>query len=93
MVDLSNVTIGDRVKIVDEWTKEDLSYRVNPEGGMDHWRGQILTVREVWDDRCLMVEDKDEWKGNGWSWFPELLDMVVEDFVIRFDEDEFMSMI
>ena len=72
MIDLKELQIGDRVKIVDQWVEPHYE---NPGGKMDHWLGQVMTVCAFNDNTdgnglsVSMVEDRDAWYG-GWSWYP-----------------------
>lgn len=61
---------GDKVRIVNERT-----FYMEPCGEMDHWLGKIMTVREVVDGACAikMVEDIDEFEGDGWFWDEEMI--------------------
>lgn len=59
--------VGDKVLIVSEWVK---GCRENPDGEMDKWLGKVMTIRAIKDDRYLMMEDKHEFTGRGWYWFP-----------------------
>ena len=77
MVDIRTLSVGDRVKIVDEWCDGCFA---NGEGEMNHWLGEVMTVRYIDDspgEHCVkMVEDEDEFFG-GWSWFPAAIDRIV----------------
>lgn len=64
---------GDKVRIVDKRTEY-----MEPFGEMDHWLGKIMTVREMvfvkyngWTSK--MVEDIDEFEGDGWYWDAEMI--------------------
>lgn len=71
---------GDKVRIV----KEKRGDNWNLDGKMDKWLGKVMTVRgeqkalggEVY---LLMKEDKDEFDGYGWHWYPEMIKCKVED--------------
>ena len=57
--------VGDRVVIVDKWSPFTGE---NQYGLMDHWLGQVMTIKDV-QTRCYkMVEDQKEHAGFGWSW-------------------------
>lgn len=59
---------GDRVRIVDQWAS-DGSCRENPNGCMDHWLGQVMTIDRVNESTYRMVEDIGErLDGRGWFW-------------------------
>ena len=59
--------VGDKVKIryfnkiPDHW---------NSHGRMNHWMGQIVTIREIFndDEKYRIEEDKKEHYGIGWCW-------------------------
>ena len=75
MIQISELSVGMRVKIVDKWVAGS---RHNPQGGMDCYLGSVVTVAEIhsnsWDRDISIEED------NGrWSWQPDMLDYVVED--------------
>ena len=58
--------VGDRVRIVDQWVEGCCQ---NTDGRMDHWLGQIMTIRDVRCDSYKMEEDKEEsYRGGGWYW-------------------------
>lgn len=78
MIEISKLSPGDKVKIVDEWC--DGCWQ-NSNGDMDHWLGEIMTVREVYkpDDCVLMEEDIHEcYGGGGWHWYSPAIDYIVE---------------
>ena len=68
--------VGDRVRIVQNWNKTDIS-RVNPRGKMDRWLGKTMTIKETRAGYYKMVEDTQENFGKGWGWFEDM----VEGFV------------
>lgn len=74
MVPIEQLNVGDKVRIVDEWTEP---HQENGNGRMDHWLSKVMTVREIEETRVRMEEDKTEFDGDGWFWFPEMLDEVV----------------
>lgn len=78
MVNIADLRPGDMVRIVDHWGPECYA---NPNGQMDHWLGQIMTVRGLSEslEYALMQEDDGEFNGGGWSWFPEAIAEVVMD--------------
>lgn len=55
---------GDKVVIVDKWGPDCLQ---NYEGKMDHWLGQVMTIKTD-KGYYRMVEDAEENDGNGWFW-------------------------
>jgi hypothetical protein len=91
MVPIADLCVGDRVKIVDAWPVSGPAYgRETYDGGMDHWLGQVVTIRSVsinpdTDDpysvetRAKIEEDRNEYVGDGWFWFPEMIECIVED--------------
>lgn len=77
MVQISDLYPGIRVQIVSKrngglW---------NLEGKMDHWLGQCMTVRSISrsTEYMRMEEDQNEHNRNGWSWYPEMIECIVED--------------
>lgn len=79
MVDIYELMYGDRVRIVSEWGPIS---QVNPNGLMDHWRGQIMTVRTVNEFGSVkMIEDEGECDFHppyyGWNWNSYTIDYVV----------------
>ena len=73
---------GDKVRIVSEWDWDGKCGQ-NLSGLMDRWLGQIMTVREVYeDDWCFMEEDKDTIHVNekgGWAWNRYCIEEIVTD--------------
>lgn len=62
---------GDRVRIVSKWAPDSLC---NREGQMDHWLGKVMTIRSVtYNDYYHMYEDQNEYGGDGWFWFPNMI--------------------
>ena len=82
MVEISELKPGMRVKIVDHWVPGCCE---NPDGAMDHWLGKIVTVLganypdDMYGPSVKIVEDRAEWFGNGWCWFPKAIDYIVTD--------------
>ena len=81
MVNIKQLKVGDRIKIVDEWAK-DGSCRENKRGEMDEFLGRVLTVcagpAGDWDFvRC--EESRDGCDGRGWNWFAPAIEYVVAD--------------
>lgn len=66
--------VGDRVLIVPQWP---VGAGQNSDGFMDHWLGQVMTIREVYVNRLhpyyRMEEDKGEHAGHGWFWYPKMI--------------------
>jgi len=62
---------GDRVRIVSMWMPGSF---YNHEGQMDHWLGKVMTIRELDGiGTYRMCEDKNEYGGEGWFWFPNMI--------------------
>lgn len=77
MLDIYELMHGDRVRIVSKWGPNS---QHNPYGLMDHWLGQIMTVREVYGGHVKMMEDIDEYDGNtlpGWNWDNDMIECIV----------------
>lgn len=71
---------GDKVRIV----KKKTGKKWNDKGLMDKWLGKVMTVRGKDKNFCGVVflsmeEDRKEYLGGGWSWFPEMIECKVED--------------
>lgn len=66
--------VGDRVRIVDHRTAT-----MADDGKMDHWLGKIMTIKHIEERRASgvtyykMVEDEEEFFGNGWYWDDECI--------------------
>ena len=73
MVDLKDLHPGMKIQIVDHWGP---GCHQNPDGRMDHWLGQIVTVLRVYDSFVEIVEDQYE-RLNGWNWAPAAIDRIV----------------
>lgn len=74
--------VGDRVKIVD--IKSGKHW--NSDGGMDHHLGTVMTIGKVEKDygygwRLRLKESYGEHIGNGWAWYPWMIEGVVIDSV------------
>ncbi len=85
MVDMKDLWVGDRVKIVDEWN--DLTCQ-NLAGKMDKWLGTVMTVKEISHYSCAMEEDQNENENSGfhgWSWNKHCIDYVVSEGDGEFD--------
>lgn len=78
MVDIKNLFPGARVKIIDEWVD---GCKQNWRGEMDHWLGQIVTVRSTNGVYFTIEEDEGEiLEQNGhWHWFPQSVDRIVNE--------------
>lgn len=63
--------VGDRVRIVDHRVAG-----MDVHGAMDHWLGEVMTIRAVFQGDCLpyrMKEDYGENFGIGWKWDDEMI--------------------
>ena len=78
MVDLSTISAGNRVKIVDRWDPGGACCE-NRMGLMNKWLGQTMTVRENNGYYLFMEEDAKECGGGGWYWNEHCIDYVVDD--------------
>lgn len=80
MFPIEHLHIGDVVKIVDEWEEPDWG-RQESEGDMDHWLGKTMTVKDMASDfeYAKMIEDSTENFNDGWYWFPEMIECVIDE--------------
>lgn len=63
--------VGDKVRIVSAWGPDCCQ---NIEGKMDHWLGQVMTIREYACTEYRMEEDQDENDGDGgWYWSDDMI--------------------
>lgn len=82
MVDTSLLYPGVKVRIIDSWAELPSHDRWQASNGMmDHWLGQIVTIRKVPNHNggwFKIEEDSDERSGEGWVWrangFSEIID-------------------
>ena len=79
MVEIEDLEVGMKVKIVDQWNAHTCQ---NPDGRMDRWLGQIVTVAEVQlgsngDGYIFIEEDKLEDYGH-WYWNKHCIDYIVQ---------------
>lgn len=78
MVQISDLYPGIRVQIVSKRKRGRGIWNVD--GQMDHWLGQVMTVRSIEQDRLMrMEEDQNEHEGNGWYWRPDMIERIAED--------------
>lgn len=84
MIDLRDLHVGDKVKIVDHWSPGCIQ---NCSGKMDHWLGAVMTVRNL--NPLLMEEDRDEWCG-GWYWNECMIDYIIGDESLVVDIADFL---
>lgn len=69
---MSKYNVGDRVRIIASWELGDGSEASC--GEMDHWLGQVMTIRMQLSDGCYkMDEDVCENHGDGWFWDDALI--------------------
>lgn len=80
MVEREDLYPGARVRIVDEWQSP---HTESAGGAMDHWLGQIMTVKYTGHGYggIRMYEDDDECGGSGWSWGTWMIECLVDDEV------------
>lgn len=55
---MAKYKVGDRVRIVKEWNDGCCQ---NPEGLMDKWLGQTMTIKCIYYGGYFMVEDNGSW--------------------------------
>lgn len=97
MIDINDLRIGSKVKVVDKWNS---SCGQNCEGLMDKYLGQVVTVLEISRDTIRIEEDEGDCpfhQSGRWSWnahcFEYILDdMCGEDFDIS-SKSEILSFI
>lgn len=62
--------------------------KMNSDGLMDKWLGKVMTIRRV-DEHLLnpykMEEDCDEYKGDGWFWYDEMIAGLANTLTIEID--------
>lgn len=84
--ELSLLSPGDTVKLVDNWDGVKSSFNIN--GEMDKWLGKYLTVEAVVYDPgniewYITVRedygDGPEYQGGHWCWYADMIDMEVPD--------------
>lgn len=81
MVNLSDLSPGMIVKIVDNWNENTGQ---NTSGLMDKYLGTFMTVREVESIDVLMEEDQNDritstGKKHGWYWNKHTIDYIVSE--------------
>ena len=65
VAEFKKLKVGDKVRVVK--TKDKGSW--NSKGKMDKWLGKVMTVRQILEDGDIrMVEDRGEYRGEGWYW-------------------------
>lgn len=87
---MSKYMVGDRVRIV-SLDKLKKCRDVNHEGRMNHWAGEIMTIRECRSKDYRMIEDIKEWHG-GWYWSDAMIEGLAEP-EIKINKDELLSFI
>lgn len=65
---------GTRVRIKDHWE----SGIQNANGEMDHWLGEIMTIRRRIGESTYRMEEDVEEIYDGWSWSPKDFDVIDE---------------
>ena len=83
MVSISDLNVGDEIKIVDKWNARSAECM-----SMDKYLGQTLTVREVHNGYVKVFEDINDNSTGGWLWVPYAIDMVVSSKENNFDISE-----
>ena len=80
MVEREDLYPGVRVRIVSEW---QAPHTENSQGEMDHWLGQIMTVKDVGNGYAgiRMYEDDGECHGGGWRWGKWMIECLADDEV------------
>ena len=84
MVRARDLKPGMRIKIVDDWTELCI---YNPDGLMDHWLGQIVSVLRTEDTpdngtAIIIEEDVGEYectKDGHWYWYESSIECIVGD--------------
>ena len=78
--EFKKLKVGDKVRIITKVPSGICSDAWNNMGGMDKWLGKIMTIRGFTRTGIArMVEDKTEYNGNGWFWYPEVIAYKVDD--------------
>ena len=69
--------VGDRVRIV----KKKIGENWNPEGAMDKWLGQTMTIKSVRESgmRFYKMKEDDEL----WCWYPWMIEGLAKPLVIK----------
>nr|DAG68267.1 MAG TPA: hypothetical protein [Caudoviricetes sp.] len=65
---MAKYKVGDRVRIVNHRT-----FHMNDAGGMDKWFGKTMTIDKLEDNGYRMLEDRNEYFGNGWYWDDDMI--------------------
>lgn len=65
---MAKYKVGDRVRIVNCRT-----FQMNDNGGMDKWLGKNMTIKALEGDGYRMLEDRNEYFGNGWYWDDDMI--------------------
>lgn len=85
MVDISELDLGMRVKIVDSWVHG--CYQ-NPGGSMDEYLGAVMTIAEFDSDTYGSYVRMEE-DGGIWCWYKPAIDYIIEDEIDEDDTAEF----
>ena len=65
---MAKYKVGDRVRIVNCRT-----FQMNDNGGMDKWLGKTMTIKALEGDGYRMLEDRNEYFGDGWYWNDDMI--------------------
>ena len=49
------------------------TFHMNDAGGMDKWLGKTMTIDKLEDNGYRMLEDRNEYFGNGWYWDDDMI--------------------
>lgn len=65
---MAKYKVGDKVRIVNHRT-----FQMNDGGGMDKWFGKAMTIKKLEGDGYRMLEDRNEYFGDGWYWNDDMI--------------------
>ena len=96
MVDISELRVGDKVKIVDQWNNHCFQ---NPYGQMDSYLGSVVTVKDIFHVKnpyfVIEEDNRHEFPGcfqdERWAFLPATIDYIVQDDDDDFATDDFGS--
>lgn len=74
MVEIKDLEVGMKVKIVDQWNAHTCQ---NPDGRMDRWLGQIVTVAELVGG-AVFIEEDEAGGSIHWLWNKHCIDHIVQ---------------
>ena len=75
--------LGDRVRVDPERTVD-----MNDKGKMDKWLGKIMTIKSVGTEHerpYKMLEDSEEYEGDGWFWGDHMLAGLASEVTVTID--------